>query len=258
MSRKKTKSEIVANLETAAPAADEAVIEQALAQIEADELAAFEAEFDDAIETNATPETADFATLMAQIGQQEAIDMAKAMTAALDERMAFESVHGNPNIQRTLKGARDRFSMPSTAAVLIACAVNPAFVNRSVAGEKRYNVYAMGKLADLANGLAHGRMSNAINLAIVRSMIALQKAGEAFTMETAKAAASDKIRIDPKIARLMSRHTVSASTAPTQASSTMQALETLGLVSRAGSSKNPTYSFTNHPGVAKLEAALAA
>jgi hypothetical protein len=54
------------------------------------------------------------------------------------------------------------------------------------------------------------------------------------------------------------RHTVSASTAPTQASSTMQALETLGLVKREGSVRNPTFTLTDHPAVAHLEARMMA
>ncbi|AWV14862.1 hypothetical protein A3862_04550 [Methylobacterium sp. XJLW] len=52
------------------------------------------------------------------------------------------------------------------------------------------------------------------------------------------------------------RHTVSASTAPTQASSTMQALETLGIVRREGSARNSTFHLTEAPVTQQLEAVL--
>jgi ABC-type microcin C transport system duplicated ATPase subunit YejF len=53
------------------------------------------------------------------------------------------------------------------------------------------------------------------------------------------------------------RHTVSASTAPTQASSTMQALETLGVVKRSGSGKNPVFEVVDGPLTRKIEELLA-
>ena len=60
------------------------------------------------------------------------------------------------------------------------------------------------------------------------------------------------------IRKVLIRHTVSASTAPTQASSTMQALATLGVVKAEGSTRNPVYKLTNHPVVEKLEVLLKA
>jgi hypothetical protein len=199
-----------------------------------------------------------FDDMMATITSQDRTAAATALCKAVDERADFERTNGNENIQKTLKKARDKFSMPSTAAVLLACGVDEAFINRSVHDGKRYNVYAFDKLADTASALAGGLVNNRINFAIMRSMFAAKKAGVAFTGEVAKMAASDKIRIqDAAIKAILIRHTVSASTAPTQASSTMQALETLGIVKREGSHKNPTFTLTDHPAVAKLEAALA-
>lgn len=143
------------------------------------------------------------------------------------------------------------------ASVTLACNVDPAILNRSLHEGSRYNVYAIGKLADAIFALSGGQVSNAINNAVMRSLFRFRAAGKTFTGEMAKAAASDKIRVDAAVREHLVRHTVSASTAPTQASSTMQALETLGIVKRTGGTKNPTYELTDSPVVRKLEEVLA-
>lgn len=198
-----------------------------------------------------------FDDMMAKIADTDRIEATVKMANAVDERMAFELTNGNENIQRTLKKARAQLSSTRAGAVLLACGVTEAFVNRSVQDGKRYNVYAFGKLADAINGLSGGAITNKINFAIMRSLFAARKAGITFTGELAKAAASDKIRVEGAVKAILVRHTVGASTAPTQASSTMQAMETLGLVKRSGSHKNPTFELTDHPAVAKLEEVLA-
>jgi hypothetical protein len=131
--------------------------------------------------------------------------------------------------------------------VMIAANQDPNFINRVLMDGSCYNVYAIGKYADLVDALAGSGMSNAINIAITRTLFAFDKAGLEFNGEMAKAAASDKIRVSAEVARHMIRHTVSASTAPTQASSTMQALQTLGVVAIDGSRKNPKYKLLDNP-----------
>ena len=210
----------------------------------------------EASEGEPTDPVASFDDVLASISQEERIAATVAMANAVDERAAFEAAGGNENIQKSLKAARIAFTMPDAGAVLLACGVDEAFVNRSVHDGKRYNVYALGKLADAVNGLAKGAVTNRINNAIMRSLFAARKANIPFTGEMAKAAASDKIRLaDKKIEAILVRHTVSTVTAATQASSTMQALETLGLVARSGH-KNPVYTLTNSPAVARLEQVL--
>lgn len=183
-----------------------------------------------------------------------------SIAEALDERAAFETDKNpdNANIHRTLKKVRSQLVTKRAAKVMLATNLTPAFINRSEHTGSRYNVYALGKLADVIFGVTDGAISNAINLACMRSLFRFKNAGIPFTMEMAKAAASDKIRVDAAVRQHLVRHTVSASTAPTQASSTMQALETLGVVKGVGGTKSPTFVPTEHPIVAKLEEMLAA
>lgn len=193
------------------------------------------------------------------IGQTEAIAMALKVSAAIDQRMAFEQEKdaGNANIQRTLKKAAKLLSLPSACKAMEVTGFDLGQLNRSKHAGSRYNVYAFGKLADVLKGVVDGAINNSINNACLRSLLKCHKAGIAFTMETAKLAASDKIRVtDKNLAACLVRHTVSASTAPTQASSTMQALTDLGIVNRGGTEKNPIFSLTDAPVVAKLASIL--
>jgi len=101
-------------------------------------------------------------------------------------------------------------------------------------------------------------ISLAINIAVMKSMFKFRAAGLSFTGEMAKCCASDKIRIAASLSKELVRYTVSASTAPTQASSTMQALQTLGVVINKGSPKLPVYELTDTPATTRLQSLLAA
>ena len=188
--------------------------------------------------------TNSFAGALEAVTPQAAGKMLKAIETNLADRAVFEEVKNpeNANIHRTLKKVREGLVRDDAARVFVATNVEASILNRTINDGARYNVYAMGKLEDFVRALS-GRvwLTNKINQAIWRSFVACHKAGVPFTIDVAKAAASDKIRIEPVIAKHLSRHTVSASTAPTQASSTMQALLTLGICVIEGSRKNPTY-----------------
>lgn len=155
--------------------------------------------------------------------------MTAEITAAIDARSAFETEkHGSGhNIHKTLSKVRKALMWKDTSRVMLAANVDPAFINRTLHDGSRYNVYAVDKVADAVKGLANGVVSNAINRACMVSLFQMRKAGIPFTGDIAKACASDKVHVDVAIRKHLMRHTVSASTAPTQASSTMQALETL-------------------------------
>lgn len=198
-------------------------------------------------------------SFLEQIGaitDEAAIVMAIEVGKAIDERADFERAKGNDNIQKALAKSRKQLATPSAARVLIACSVDPSMINRSVHEGVRYNVYALGKLADAINGLTNGSVNNAINIACMKSLFRFKAAGKDFTGEMAKAAASDKIRVDTGLKGMLVRHTVSASTSSTQASSTMQALTTLGIVERSGSHKNPTFTLSNTAVVDRLRSVL--
>lgn len=202
-----------------------------------------------------------FEAALAAFSDDVVTAMAFKIAEAVDERVAFEDAKNpeNVSIQRTLKKVRSELVSKRAARVLLATNVEPTFINRTLHDGSRYNVYALGKLADLVRSIVDGHgLNNAINNAVTRSLFRCKNAGVAFTGDVARAAASDKLRIDPSIASKLIRHTVSASTAPTQASSTMSALATLGVVKAEGSQRNPTYIVTENPIATFLEAKLLA
>lgn len=201
-----------------------------------------------------------FADILPGIKTKGVDDMVHSLGNAVTAREKFETgkASTNTSIQRTLKKVRGQVVTKTAASVIIACNVDPGFINRVTHDGSRYNVYAIGKFADVVKALTGGQMANAINIAVMKSMFAFRKAKVPFNMDMAKAAASDKIRVDATVRKLLMSHTVSASTAPTQASSTMQALTTLGIVEATGSKRNPVYNFSDHPVVTVLEEALAA
>jgi hypothetical protein len=181
----------------------------------------------------------------------------------LDQRADFEAAKNadNENIQKTLKKARAALVSAAAARVMLSAHVDPAFMNRSIHEGARYNVYAIGKFADIAQALSasDGKLRNAINIAVIKSLFNFDAQGLVFDGNMARAAASDKIKVnDPKQKMALVRHNVSQSTAPTQASSTMSALTTLGVVTAEGSTRNPTYKVVASPLSTRLKELLAA
>jgi len=198
-------------------------------------------------------------TIFKQIADNEIERMTHAISNAITDREEFEKAKDehNLNIQRTLKKVRSQLVNHTAAKVMLAANVDPSFINRTLHDGSRYNVYAIGKFGDLMRGIIDGNLSNAINNAVVRSIFAFHAASEEFTADTARAAASDKVRLENvKARKLLTSHTVSASTAPTQASSTMQALQTLGVVVTTGSVRKPTYHLTPNPVTKRLYEAI--
>jgi hypothetical protein len=255
--------EIKQNLETAATS----VVEEAVAKLEETEGTETPGPRDEKpIEPVApgplTASSNDFTAMLAAISVEDATEMSAKATASVDERASFEAVKDSSNtkIQATLKKVRAGLTNLDAARVLIASNVDPNIFNREVHTGSRYNVYALGKLVDAMNAIGTDgkKVTNAINLACMRSLFQFRANGAQFTGEMAKAAASDKIRVSASISAMLVRHTVSASTAPTQASSTMQALETLGIVKRSGNTRNPNFDLIDSPITARLEQALAA
>lgn len=196
--------------------------------------------------------------LMSAIPDAEADVMVRHLAWAVDDRAAFENVKNpdNANIHRTLKKLRHQVVTRRAARVMLAAGIDPSFINRQLHDGSRYNVYAIGKLGDLMDGLTGGNVDNAINRAVLWSLYKLSDAGMGFTMEVAKMCASRAYTGKDEASALarshLTRHTVAATTAPTQASSTMQALTTLGVVQPMGSTKNPTYKLLDTPVTRKL------
>ena len=236
------------------------------AVVEAVEDVVTELESATVIEHQPAEQPQDFADVLAAVSSEDVNAKVEATRKALTERSDFERVKDpdNGKIQKPLDRVWKQITTQRAARLMCAVSFDPETLNRVIHEGARYNVYAMGKLGDAIWGLTNsedgkrGQITNAINLACMRSLFRFRADGTQFTGEMAKAAASDKIRVDAKVRELLVRHTVSASTAPTQASSTMQALESLGIVRRSGSGTNPNFDLTANPIVGALEKALAA
>jgi hypothetical protein len=238
---------------------EEQLLEQVVSNLEAIEVQEPEAVTEPVHDEPAEPAT--FAEVLDSFAEEDIEAKVWATKRAVDERETFERRKDpdNTNIQRTLKKVRSALVTMRAAKVLLATNVDPGhLLNRSVHDGSCYNVYALGKVADLVVALTGGEMANAINIACMRSLFRFRAAGVPFTMEAAKGACSKQYRVDEAIRSHLVRHTVSPSTAPTQASSTMQALVTLGVVTTSGSGRNPTYTLTDTPLVRALEEVLKA
>lgn len=233
---------------------EEVILDQVLDAAAQDEVQATEAVQQD--EAQVEDEQILFSDLMKEVPGEVVTKTMNLMKDKVSERRQIEIAKNsyNDNIQRTLKNVELTLVRPIAAQVLVAASVSPEFiVEESRAGEN-YNVYAMGKLNDLVDALAGLKLSNAINRAIVRSMFKLRDAGVTITRDILECAASDKIRMKDKgIESLLVRHTVGATTAPTQTSSTLRALETLGIVKVSGTKTNSVVEILNTPQTRSLE-----
>lgn len=180
--------------------------------------------------------------------------MAK-LDKGFDERAAFEATHNpaNSSIQGKLKTYRGKMVLPGIAALTLAAHMDPNFMNGSgVNANKRFNIYAIDKIADLLHGLNSGVIKNAVNRAIVASLFRCEIAEVPFTGACAQAAVSQNIRIGKDLDAVLVRHTAAESTAPTQSSSTMNALVQIGAVKNTGSQKHPVWALTDAPVVERL------
>lgn len=257
---------LVMNHAEEASVAEEAMLEAAVETIEAVE-GAQDGDGGTVLENEASTEAvsepeAPSVTLDEQIASmsgEQVEEIVHATAKAIDERADFEKAKNpdNDSIQKHLTKSRKQLATHAAARIMLATNVSPEILNREKHTGSRYNVYAMGKLADLIGAASGGVISNKINFAIVKSLFAFRDAGVPFTSEIAKAAVSDKITIEKKMRDLLTRHTVSLSTASTQASSTLQALETLGVVSRVSSGRASIYELTEAPITNKLKDVLA-
>lgn len=198
---------------------------------------------------------------MNAITSEDAQAFAASSATALDERAEFERVKSpeNDSIQRHIKSARSKLATSSVARFMLAASVSVAYFNASERVNARRNIYAILKLADLASSVAFNSDHNAINRCVIASLFKCEKAEIAFTHKLALAATSDKIVVDAPMRKHLTRYTVSASTASTQASSTMSALIAANVVSEYKSEANETaYKLNDNALVSHLRAAFAA
>lgn len=103
--------------------------------------------------------------LVAEISDKRRKTQMEKLDKGFDERAAFEATHApaNSSIQDKIKGYRKKMVLPGIAALTLAAQVDPNFMNGSGNNAaKRFNIYAIDKLADLLHGLSSGHIKNAV------------------------------------------------------------------------------------------------
>ena len=115
-----------------------------------------------------------FANILKDITQDQAREMMTELAESFDDRLDFEhrTNPANDGIQAKLKSAKAKMTQQARAAVLVAAEVEPYFVNRELNEGKRFNIYALEKINDLLGGLSTGVISNAVNCAVIKTMLA--------------------------------------------------------------------------------------
>lgn len=213
-----------------------------------------EAVVENEAEVAAEDEARSFGHLLSEVTMEQEKTMQADLALAFADRAAFEQQTNpsNDNIQKTIRKLIAAYSTPNVARALVVLKVGAGHINETEQGVKRRNVYALDKIRDVLYGAVTGHMKNAINIACLTSIFKLEVAKEPFTMSVAKMCASDKIAAPAHLKALLRRHTVSESTASTQASSTMTALEVLGVVKNVGTRNHPSFMLTNSPLTTRL------
>jgi hypothetical protein len=152
--------------------------------------------------------------------------------AAIDTRAAYEATKNpsNENIQKTLAGIRADLDHEAMAKVMVAANVSAEFINAAERGNARFNVYAAEKVANVARALAGAGRLNHYTQAILASAHAVTAAGQPFTHADAVAACTLSIKANPDKPLVRYEKHVAPNTASTQASSSIAALKTFGML----------------------------
>ncbi len=203
----------------------------------------------------------DLKEMIGAVSKQKATARQAKIVDAFAQRTAYEAANVNNPEGKTDKIAGYAKHMTSMASATLFAAINldPSFINREESKGKRYNIYALDKINDLVQVMDAGILQNKINRAILLSMLNFRDNGQAFTGEAVNGAISATYKVDKAISKHLVRHTVAPSTVPTQRSSSMNALETLGIVTSNGLKGNfEVFTLTDTPQTRRIEQVLRA
>lgn len=161
------------------------------------------------------------------------------LVSAIEERSAYEAAKNaeNANIQKTLQGIRADLEHAAIAEVMASASVPSGFINAAERGNARYNVYAAEKVANVARVLAGAGRLNHYTRAILASAQRCKAAGLPFTHADAVSACSLSVKLTPEKAPYIVQYEkhIAPNTASTQASSSVAALKTFGILSEGKS-----------------------
>lgn len=168
------------------------------------------------------------------------------LISEIEDRAAYEATKNaeNANIQKTLKGIRSDLEHSAIAEVMHNASVPANFINHAERGNARFNVYAAEKVANVARVLVGAGRLNHYTRAILASAQRCHAAGVPFTHADAVSCCSLSVKADPSKATLLVHYEkhIAPNTASTQASSSIAALKTFGIL-REGKSPSGAVAY---------------
>lgn len=180
------------------------------------------------------------------------------INVACDERDAYE-VSKNADcvlMQKQIKDYRKSMTNERVATVMLLCNVNAQFINRAERSNARYNIKSVKKVVDNALFLAtsHNKMHHYCE-AILKTAITLTDAKLSMTHEDAQTACTLKLKSSDKNKKALIKQYqshVDISTANTQSSSSINALQMFHLLNETKDEKNNVaYTFNDEHYLAK-------
>ena len=169
-------------------------------------------------------------------------DYLSSLNAAIDSRAAYEASKNadNNSIQSVLAALRKDFNRAEVIAqIMIDNSVNAEFINRQERSNNRYNVYAAQKVENAVSASANTEALNHYTLAILKVACALKTVSHKDAVSACSAGVkhSDTAR-ERVIKSLRYAKHVAANTASTQSSSSLNALQTLNVISESRDANN--------------------
>lgn len=182
-----------------------------------------------------------------------------ALSEALASRIAYEVSKNaeNDSIVSCINSIAKDVAHDSIASIMMQSNCDANFINRSERVSNRYNVYAAEKVANIARAVAVVKTLNHYTLAIFKSALALEASSFTLSHKSAVAACSSSIKhSDAKQERVLkstryAKH-VAAQTASTQASSSLNALATMNVISETRDAANAVAYVINRESFAAI------
>lgn len=205
----------------------------------------------------------DIKELIGAVTIEQRKQKAAEVLSEVQTRYAHDTAHGRTigaGTANSFKKAEKELASIGAAGFFVAADIDPSFINRSIAGDKRFNIYAVDKIAEIVRAIDGGFLQNPIIRCVLLSMFNCRDAGVPFTKNAMEAAISGSIKVeDRSMTKHLVRHTVKASTAPTQTSQMRHALTTLGIATRSVAGRNTeVFTLTDTPTTRRLEQVLRA
>lgn len=150
---------------------------------------------------------------------------------AFDARETYERDEKNKsaddNIFKTLKNLRKDYASELVVEAMHAANVDATFINRQERRNARFNVYSAEKVFNVARAALKAESLNVYSKHVFLSALALTKADKLMTHRDAQAALCTALKTDADKELHISRYAreISASTADTQSSSSINALQ---------------------------------